>query len=76
MAVYNACVTSKLLYDSDANETWTTYAGQDREKAQHIPPEKHPPYSGHIRVTNADVPYRAGLPRDQLRMIGQQINRL
>ena len=27
MAVYNACVTSTLLYGS---ETWTTYAGQER----------------------------------------------
>ena len=61
MAVYNACVISTLLYGS---ETWTTYAWAG-EKAQLIPPEKHPPYPGNILVgqsKNADVLSRAGLP--------------
>ena len=40
MVVYNACVTSTLLYGS--------YICRAGEKAQHIPPEKHPPYPGHI----------------------------
>ena len=44
MAVYNACVISTLLYGS---ETWTTLC-RAGEKAQLIPPEKHPPYPGHI----------------------------
>ena len=46
MAVYNACVISTLLYGS---ETWTTYSVcRAGEKAQHIPPEKHPPYPGNM----------------------------
>ena len=44
MTVYNACVISTLLYGS---ETWTTLC-RAREKAQHIPPEKHPPYPGNM----------------------------
>ena len=46
MAVYNACVISTLLY---GDETWaTTNVCRAGEKAQHIPPEKHPSYPGHI----------------------------
>ena len=46
MAIYNACVMSTLLYGS---ETWTTYICRAGEKAQHIPPEKHPPYPGRTK---------------------------
>ena len=46
MAVYNACVISTLLY---GDETWAmTNVCRAGEKAQHIPPEKHPSYPGHI----------------------------
>ena len=61
MSVYNACVTSTLMYGS---EMWTTYAGQERRL-----------HTFHLRsirrimgicwqdkVANADVLPRAGLP--------------
>ena len=47
MAAYKkkyACFISTLLYGS---ETWTTLC-RAGEKAQHIPPEKHPPHPGNI----------------------------
>ena len=43
-AVYNACVTSALLCDS---EIWTTYARQER-RLNTFSPEKYPTYPGHI----------------------------
>ena len=45
MAVYNICVIGTLLYGSETCELHVCRAG---EKAQHIPPEKHPPYPRHI----------------------------
>ena len=61
MAVYNACVTSTLLYGS---ETWTTYAGQERRlntfHLRTIPCILG--ISGQDKVTNTDVLSRAVLP--------------
>ena len=60
MAVYNACVTSALLYGS---ETWTMYAGQERRlntcHLRHI--RRILVISWQDKVTNADVLFRAGL---------------
>ena len=50
IAVYNECVTSTLLYDT---ETWTIR--RTGEEVQHIPPDTH-------RMSNPDVPSRVGLP--------------
>ena len=61
MAVYNACVTSTLLYGS---ETWTTYAGQERRLITfHLRSIRRIlGISWQDKVTNADVLSRAGLP--------------
>ena len=61
MAVYNACVSSTLLYGS---ETWTTYAGQERRlNSFHLRSIRRIlGISWQDKVTNADVLSRAGLP--------------
>ena len=61
MAVYNACVTSTLLYGS---ETWTTYAGQERRLNSFHLRSIHRilGISWQDKVTNTDVLSRAGLP--------------
>ena len=61
MAVYNACVTSTLLYGSD---TWTTYAGQERRlNTFHLRSIRCVlEISWQDKLTNADVLSRAGLP--------------
>ena len=61
MAVYNACVTSTLLYGS---ETWTTYAGQERRLNTFHLRSIRPilGISWQDKVTNAGVLSRAGLP--------------
>ena len=61
MAVYNACVISTLLYGS---ETWTTYAGQERRlNTFHMRSIRRIlGISWQVKVTNADVLSRAGLP--------------
>ena len=45
MAVYNACVSSTLLYGNNTCMDYTCRAG---EKALHISPENHPTYPGRI----------------------------
>ena len=61
MAVYNACVTSTLLYGS---ETWTTYAGQERRlNTFHLRTIRCIlGISWQDKVTNTDVLPRAVLP--------------
>ena len=61
MAVYNACVTSTLLYGS---ETWTTYAGQERRlNTFHLRSIRRIlGISWQDKVANADVLSRACLP--------------
>ena len=61
MAIYNACVTSTLLYGS---ETWTTYAGQERRlNTFHLRSIRRIlGISWQDKITNADVLSRAGLP--------------
>ena len=61
LAVYNACVTSKLLYGS---ETWTTYAGQERRlNTFHLRNIRRIlDISWQDKVTNADVLSRVDLP--------------
>ena len=56
MVVNNARIVSTLLYGS---ETWTTYTRQ--EKTQLLPPEKHPPYPGHI-LARQTVQHRSPVP--------------
>ena len=75
MAVYNACVTSTLLYGS---ETWTTYAEQERRLNTFHLRSIHRilVISWQDKVTNGDVLPRAGLPsmytllRTQTAMVG------
>ena len=61
MAVYNACVISTLLYDS---ETWNTNAGQERMlNTFHLRSIRRIlGISWQDKVTNADVLSRSGLP--------------
>ena len=61
MAVYNACVISTLLYGSD---TWTMYAGQARRlNSFHLRSIRRIlVISWQDKISNADVPSRAGLP--------------
>ena len=61
MAVHISCVISTLLYGS---ETWTTYAGQEsRFNTFHLRSIRRILGTSWLdKVTNADVPSRAGLP--------------
>ena len=61
ITVYNACVTSTLLY---GNDTWTTYAGQEirLNKFHLINIRRILGISSEDEVTNDDVLSRTGLP--------------
>lgn len=68
IAMYNACIISKLLYRS---ETWTTHAMQEKRLHEVLPLAVHSLHPGHI-VDGQSVQHGIPVPRWSLVHVGQR----
>lgn len=68
IAMYNACIISKLLYRS---ETWTTHAMQEKRLHEVLPLAVHSLHPGHI-VDGQSVQHGIPVPRWSLVHVRQR----